>query len=164
MLSLNKVYENDELYYWCNACGDINIPDKDLLYCGDVEELPLKQRNLYERYWSVDTWACMYVVDYKGNPAMALTYLFDESYLSDLLNKNDVTDTDMEMFYNAVHDCGNMLSEKEELVDCDILVGENTDPDGHELIVVVPYAKRSHIAKIAEYLDGCVYETVKELL
>lgn len=164
MLSLNKVYENDELYYWCNACSDINIPGADPSYCGDIDELPIKQRNLYENYWNESAGCCMYVVDYKGNPAMALGYLFDASYLSDLLKKNDVSDEDMEVFYNAVYDCGTMLERTKEVSDCEVLVGKDTDPDGHELLIIVPYARRNKIEEIAKYLDGVVYSTVETLL
>ena len=162
--SLNEVYENNEMYYWCNSCGDINIPNMPPMYYGEIEELPIKQRNLYENYWDEGTGNMMYVVDYKGKPAIALGYLFDEGYLSDLLNKSSVSTEDMEAFYNAVYDCGLMLSNKDELNGCDVLVGENTDVDLHELIVIVPYEKRNHIEKVATYLYDFVYKTVEELL
>lgn len=164
MTILNNVYENDELYYWCNTCGDINIPNMPLLYCGEIDELPMKQRNLYENYWYEGAGCNMYVVDYKGKPAMALGFLFDYSYLSDLLNNNDVSNEDMEVFYNAICDCGMMLEKNEHALDYEVLIGKDTDPDGHELLFVVPYEKRSKIEELAEYLNGVVYSTVEALM
>lgn len=99
-----------------------------------------------------------------ANNAMALGFLFDKSYLSDILDKDDVTETDMESFYSAVMDYAKMLEKDNETSDCEILVGENTDPDGHELLVIIPYEKRMEIEKIAKYLDKHVYDTVEKLM
>ena len=164
MENLNKIYDNDQLFYWCNAAGDINIPGTDPWSLHDVDELPLKERNLYENYWSEDMGFWMYVVNYKGNPAMAINCLFDKSYLADLLDKEDVSQEDMKRFYNAVFDFAMMLEREKEVAGCEILIGEDTDPDGHELFVIIPYDKRSEIVDIARYLDGCVYSTVESLL
>ena len=164
MESLNNVYENNELFYYCNTCGDINIPGTDPWSYHDVDELPLKERNLYENYWYEGAGCHMYVVNYKGNPAMALGFLFDEFYLSDILGKTDVTKEDMSVFYDSVCDYAKMLEKKEEVAFCEILVGENTDPDGHELLVIIPYERRSKIKEIASYLDNVVYSTVENLI
>lgn len=164
MTSLNNVYENKELFYCCNCCGDINMPHSHPLSYHDSDELPIKERNLYENYWCEGMGCHMYVVNYKGNPAMALGYLFDESYLCDLLNKDEASKEDMEMFYGAVSDYARMLENKSEVSFCEILIGKDTDPIGHELIVIVPYEKRSKINEIANYLDGVVYNTVEQLL
>ncbi len=164
MKSLNKVYENNELFYYCNTCGDINIPNTNPLSWHNIDELPLKERNLYENYWYDGAGCHMHVVNYKDNPAMALGFLFDKSYLSDILDKDDVTEKDMESFYAAVMDYAKMLEKDNEISDCEILVGENTDPDGHELLVIIPYEKRTEIEKIAKYLDKHVYDTVEKLI
>lgn len=163
MNSLNKVYENKELFYYCNTCGDINIPGSDPLSYHDVDELPLRVRNLYENYWYEGAGCHMYVVNYKGSPAMALGYLLDESYLEDLMNKDAVSAKDMQIFYNAILDYAKMLDRDNNVAGCEILVGEYTDPDGHELLVIVPYELRGKIKTIADYLDGEVYSTVEAL-
>ena len=164
MISLNKVYEDKELFYYCNTCGDINIPNTDPMSYHDVDELPIKERNLYENYWYEGAGCHMYVVNYQGNPAMALGFLFDELYLSDILGKTDVTKEDMSVFYEAVCDYAKMLERKEEVIFCEILVGEDTDPDGHELLVIIPYERKSKIKEIASFLDNEVYSTVENLI
>lgn len=164
MNSLNKVYEDKELFYYCNACGEINIPNTDPLSYHETDELPLKERNLYENYWSDDICGCMYVVNYKGNPAMAICFLFCECYLCDIFGKSTVTEEDMSVFYDAVCDYAKMLEKEEAVSFCDVLVGKDTDPDGHELLVIIPYERRSKIKEIASYLDKVVYSTVENLL
>ena len=47
MRNLNEIYKNDELFYYCNSCGEINIPNTDVFSYHDVDELPIKERNLY---------------------------------------------------------------------------------------------------------------------
>ncbi len=39
MKSLNEVYTENKLFYYCNACGDINMPNTDPLSYHDVDEL-----------------------------------------------------------------------------------------------------------------------------
>ena len=87
--SLNKVYEKDELTYFCNACGDINIPGKEGWWNGKPEELPRTARELYENCWGEGCGLPMYVVEYKCETAMAITALFDESYKDDLLTEKN---------------------------------------------------------------------------
>ena len=99
MKSLNKVCENNELFYYCNTCGDINIPNTNPLSWHNIDELPLKERNLYENYWYEGAGCHMHVVNYKDNPAMALGFLFDKSYLSDILDEDDVRNP----LHHAIH-------------------------------------------------------------
>ena len=39
-------------------------------------------------------------------------------------------------------------------------LGQNTDPDGHELLVVIPYEIRDQIDAIVERLNDAVYNVV----
>lgn len=163
MKSLNEIYNNNNLFYYCNSCGEINIPNTDIFSYHDVDELPLRERNLYENYWS-DAYGQMYVVNYNGDAAMALGFLFNDGYLCDILHKNEVNNEDMEMFYDAIYDYAKMLENNEMLSYCDVAVGKDTDPEGHEIIVIVPYERRSKIKDIAEMLDKTVYSSVEALI
>ena len=164
MKNLNKVYENDELFYYCNACGDINIPDTDPMSYHDVDELPILARELYENYWTDGHIGKMYVVDYNGTSAVAINYVFDEYYLADFLNKDKATSGDMVVFYNAIMEYAKKLEWNSHIWNCEVIVGFDTDPDGHELLVIVPYEMRSEIKSIAQYLDDNVYNAVEALL
>lgn len=163
MKNLNEIYKAEELFYYCNTTGDINIPGSGVLSVHEVDKLPLKARNLYENYWFEGGGCNMYVVRYKDDIGMILGFLFDESYLCDFLKKDEVSDEEMTKFYNAISDYANLLERSNKISGCDIFVGENTDPDGHELLVFVPYDKRNDIRKITEMLDKEVYRSVEEL-
>lgn len=164
MTNLNEVYKQKQLFYYCNTCGDINIPNTDPLSIHQSDELPLREQNLYENYWGEGFGCHMYVVKYRNNTGMILGFLFDESYLCDLLNKNEVSDEDMSRFYTAISDYANLLEQSNKIAGCEVLIGNNTDPDGHELLVFVPYEKRNEIKEIAALLDNEVYNSVKKLL
>ena len=76
--SLNALYQENRIFYHCNACGDINVPGKPALYCGTVDDLPASVRELYENVWSeVDGWP-EYVVTMDGKPCMAFSILVDK--------------------------------------------------------------------------------------
>ena len=47
--SLNKAYQTDSMYYWCNAEGEVNYPGSGFS-TGDSERLPAAVKELYERY------------------------------------------------------------------------------------------------------------------
>lgn len=161
---LNKIYDNNELSYWCNCIGEINIPDTDPLSYHEADELPGLARELYVEYWTDEYVGKMYVVDYKGAPAIAINYVFDEYYVAELLNKDKATFGDMVVIYNALLEYANKLEWKSLIWNCEVLVGFDTDPDGHELLVIVPYGERNKINRIAQYLDDYVYNAVEALL
>jgi len=164
MLSLNDIYKNNEIFYYCNACGEINIPDTDPLSYHESDEMPLKERNLYENYWDEGRGAYkMYVVKYKGNAAMALNFVFDRYYFGEFLCKDEASDEDMAMLYEAIVDYAKMLKNSGMMTFCEVLVGENTDSDGHEIIVIVPYERRSKLEEIGGCLDD-IYSAVEGLI
>ena len=82
--SLNALYQENRIFYHCNACGDINVPGKPALYCGTVDDLPASVRELYENVWSeADGWP-EYVVTMDGKPCMAFSILVDKGYIREL--------------------------------------------------------------------------------
>lgn len=164
MKSLNEIYNENKLFYYCNACGDINIPDTDPLSYHDVGELPLRERNLYENYWCEGAGCYMYVVNYNGNPAMALGFLFDVGYCDDLTEEIPNLNNNMDKFWVAVKDCANLLSKDTALNGCEVLAGHDTDPDGHEILIIIPYNMRDKINEITHDFADKVYADFEALL
>ena len=71
--SLNKAYQTDSMYYWCNAEGEVNYPGSGFS-TGDSERLPAAVKELYERYqFSPGCDANLYTVTYSGEDGMLLT-------------------------------------------------------------------------------------------
>ena len=48
MKNLKEIYAKELLYYWCNLLGEINVPGTERFSSDDPEELPPKQKTLYE--------------------------------------------------------------------------------------------------------------------
>lgn len=174
ILSLNEAYEKDTIKYLCNTCGDVNDP-KDPGNMKPVEAesvMTVKELVLYRRYWEEGSGCSMYVMRVNGEPAMGLGFLFDDVWCQTLFQKkygehkviepDDMEDYWMPRLYRAVEDAANALLWK-KAPGCNVYVGKNTDPEGHEILVVVPYDLREEIKNIADTLNECVYETVEEL-
>lgn len=47
---LNEIYKKDELFYWCNCLGEINMPGDGHFIVHKAEELPPRYFELYEKY------------------------------------------------------------------------------------------------------------------
>ena len=166
--SLNKAYEDDEFIYMCNSCGDINVPDKPA-EVGDISLLTLKEKILYERYWQDGSGFWMYVLRFKnGDPAIGISLLFDVGWCEELFNQevdslhrastDELKKEWMSSLYLAVEDITETVIQP-RLPDLDIYLGKDTDPDGHEMLVVVPYNRRGELEDITKKLDD-VYELV----
>ena len=149
MKNLKEIYAKELLYYWCNLLGEINVPGTERFSSDDPEELPPKQKILYEGWqWEDDPYRR--VVSYDGKAAMALELLFDYSWLADIMTikeRNFCARAMGGLLFQAIQKYGQELEAR--LPNVDILVGEDTDPDGHELLVIVPFDERSRIEEIA---------------
>lgn len=155
--SLNKVYENDELFYYCNACGDLNLPGTDPWSIHDPEELPPPARDLYNNYWTEGAGLTMYVVKYKDVTTIAVNALFDRGYMDDLEYKHG-WEKDEDAFLEAVKSTA-IMADIYTGFPLTILVGLETDPDGHEILFILPPDKCDKAADFAAEFGEWVYDT-----
>ena len=167
MRSLNEIYAENRLYYWCNASGDINVPYAARMDCGTMEDLPQKQQELYEKCWTEGAGCYMYVVSYCRKPGIVLGFLFDRSYMKGLLGKKDESDftaDDSDYFFDCI--CKEATKLEKDFVSLgfkrEILVGKDTDPDGHELLVFIPYEQCFNFDSVTAFADS-VYRDVDRL-
>ncbi len=167
IIPLGFAYDGREIFYWCNSAGDLFVPGPDgkTKDAHDPDELPLKIRNLYDNYWSEDAGCCMQAASYKERPGMVLNYLFDEGWCDELLG-HEHTDEDVERLYDAVKDVASIV-ERDHISmfckSCTVFCGYKSDPDGHEIVVFIPYEHRRMLKEIMEDLNSCICELVKEL-
>lgn len=161
-IDLNESYDNGELRYWCNNAGDLFNPKtkKDCV----VNDLPPKIKNLYLNYWGEIYNSSTYVVEYQDIPAIVFNYLFDKSYIEDVIEKLKIPTNMlyMDIDWLAVHDVANIIIDKLP-TGCYVFAGKNTDPDGHEILVAVPYGMRNKLESIDKLLNDIVYPTFEEL-
>ena len=158
VVSLNDVYHVDAMFYWCNAMGEINMPGEASYSPHTPEELPPAYRELYEKYEYETDSANTYVVSYDGMPGMLLTALHSNGYYDDVANLSaDRTDwydrfhlIMMDVAFHLIHLRAEAMT-KDDLFDgCVVLVGDFTDPDGHELCLFVPADKCDRLDAIRE--------------
>ena len=154
ILSLNDAYQFNAMHYWCNAAGEINLPGDGILWprnagsmiCHSEEDLPPKAKELYECFWS-DGWAAKeYVVQFSGRTGFAFNFLFDEEWMNNL--KIPAPLFRKIASYVISEKLNNPLFEN-----CAVLYGEETDPDGDELLIVVPYESYALIPDMRIFFD-----------
>lgn len=173
--SLNDAIKQGAYKPLCNGCGDVFDPNDAARTCKPEELHGLwhkEEITLYEDYWNDNSGAYMYVLRLAdGSAAMGLNFLFDADWCKDTLKnrrgKKNITEKEVKATWmpRLFH----LLSEAAERViqkavpDYDIYFGEDTDPDGHELMVVVPYSDRDEINGTVRKLYYMVYQAVEEL-
>lgn len=177
--SLNAAYEHKLLDYLCNACGDINDPNIDGpdFFEHEAEDIMTSaELELYKQYWSECGNCWRYVLRLYENstreihrPAIGLAFLFDRSWCCDILKSHAVVFVGktiegywMPKLFSAVTEAAKTVIEP-LVPGCDLYLGDNTDPDGHELLVVIPYELRAQVDDIDRLLDGKVYSSVEKL-
>ena len=129
-----------------------------------------QEQDLYYNYWTEDGGCNMHVLRIEGKAAMGLCYLLDAGWVQDVVEQRDgmekpVTEREIRqawmsrMFAAAYHAAEDEI---QKLVPgCDIYLGYWTDPDGHEMLVVVPYEMRDQIKEITDKLCDAVYDATK---
>lgn len=155
MLSLNEIYEKESFMYWCNAMGEINNPydttcSPDAMT--DITVMPPREQELYGMKQSDGQ---EYVVSWNYRAYIAYTALFDYEYLMDVMPDN----TDEERV-NALEAYAESLT----CPGCEILYGENTDPDGHEIILMIPYDKRGIKDDLIKTFDKTIYSSFEQFV
>lgn len=170
------------IYYWTNINGDIFLPGDSALAHRSEKDLPAIVAAVYNAL-NTDCGFSERVVTMNSRCGLLLDILYDEDWVMETASgfHLEVSDnTVMNMFGAAlpclaqaiINDIGKRLKQAENVslcTDLKVLVGINTDVDGHELAVFVPFEddaatndyvqfKCARSARIVErYLNGAAY-------
>lgn len=166
MESLNDIYKNDQLFYWSNAIGEINMPgDGNDVHIHTPDELPSKCREIFDRYFKEDGECKRYVVSLKGHIGLLLVALHDEYEVSencglypDDKNAGEEAKVKMAMaMYAYILKRRVACMEKDAVFNgCTLLFGDYTDPIGHELALFVPESELKRLFELEDcFLQGC---------
>ena len=127
MKSLNEAYQKSKsdpmvFHYWCNSLGEINPPD-DPQRRGTPADLPDAARIIYQNLYEDDRCGVRnYVVTVEHKTGVALCWLIDED--------------DQKIPFADVRRAAAVL---ESIVPYGtVYVGENTEPEGHEILLFIP--------------------------
>lgn len=148
--SMKTLYDMKRIMYWCNACGDVNLPGDPespaiSLHADDM--LPDRIRTLYDKFWSEGWGVPLYVVTIDGIDGMAAVYLLDRSWFDDILDETGYAsvlsqEEAWKVFTTCAKNYASKLAAKteagKELEHASILFGDDTDPDGPEIMLFVP--------------------------
>lgn len=170
IISLNDVYENNEMFYWTNCMGEINMPGdpKGKIIIHRKEELPESARSVYAQT-EFGAGLRNYVVSFHGKVGFLISVLIDESWLQDVLEKDDV-DAESEELLRWLPDIVGRIQDKMEQdfgiqsSRYSVLIGKNTDPDGHELMFFVEQPFANTYKKLIQYLDSRIYNMLRREL
>lgn len=162
MKNFKDVYGKNSLFYWCNCLGELNMPgDGEKCFPHRPEDLPPAVRDVYEKYWSEGVNAKRYVVSFEGQVGILLTALYNEDYVEDA--------TEVEVgtykFTALMAKTFDYLCGKAAMMDflvtdsiCEVLVGDYSDPDGHELAMFIPTTNTAKaIIELINLFESCVY-------
>lgn len=150
--SLDALYDSGKYHYWCNAAGDINIPGADPLDFGTIDQMPAPAAALYKNVWSDQNRLLSYVLEVEGRYGMALSVLFNEDAIHDLCKLSKFIDRAPKSKRGAFSLVSRVADDwVDKLPLAEVYVGENTDPDGHEIVVFVP----DSVADIAKTFKEC---------
>ena len=150
--SLNKAYQTDSMYYWCNAEGEVNYPGSGFS-TGDSERLPAAVKELYEHYqFSPGCDANLYTVTYSGEDGMLLTTMFNSNWM-DVPAVKDAK----QKARKALRSIATELTRQ-----CKpwgtVLFGEDTDPEGDEIALFVPAQEcASHFEEAVKLFDASAF-------
>ena len=147
--SLNKAYQTNSMYYWCNAEGEINYPGFGYA-TADSEQLPVAVKELYERYqFSMGCDAHIYTVTYSGVDGMLLTTMFNSGCM-------DVKDAKQKARKSLRSIAMELYKQCEPWGT--VLFGEDTDPEGDEIALFVPAEEcASHFEEAVKIFDASAF-------
>lgn len=132
---------------------------EDFEACSEPEDLPPKCKWLYDNFFTEDF---EYVVNFEGKTGLLLTARYDEYYccnevcgFSEMPDDNQVEDI-MALEYLILKKRASKMETTEAFSSCTILLGEYTDPVGHELALFIPIEEIERKEEIkAEFERNC---------
>lgn len=158
----NEMLKSKEIHFWCNCTGDVFVKGNSLP--DSVENMPPKYQNLYLSYWQEGSGCSMFVAEWESKPYMILEILADYEYANDLeLEMNE--EISKNRFWLAVQDAAQCLATKYKPMESLLIAaGKESDPDGHNIAVFVPYDRRDEIESIAKFVSEETYKLIRELI
>lgn len=159
MRDLNEIFDTQSFMYWCNRQGELNNPyaKKPGSYTteelNDVSIMPPREQELYAMK---DEDSPEYVVSWNYRAYTAYCMLFDYRYLQTLL-----PDATSDQLTNILRGYAETITVPEG---CEMLFGEDSDIDGHELVLMIPYSLRQIKDDIIRTAEETVYKNFEKFV
>lgn len=178
VVDLSKLYEdnsNDTMFYWCNACGDVNLPSDVGIVLHTEDELPPKIKRIYDSLECECNETNEYAVTICNKSGILLVALYPYQFVADILKideRSQKAQDATEQLSLDLKSFGNSLAAELKKIDpnCEVILGIHTDPEGPELGVFVPFYEdeqpvANNLSGIRKKFNGIAYsDTVCNLI
>lgn len=147
VIDLSKLYDednNDTMFYWCNSCGEVNLPGDIGIVLHTEDELPLRIKSIFEHLECERNETNEYAVTICNKSGILLMALYPCQFVADVLKIDEESQKALdatEQFALNLKGFGNRLAVELKEIDpnCEVLLGIHTDPVGPEFGVFVPF-------------------------
>lgn len=178
IMNLNNI---ENIFYWTDNNGAVSLPGDTALTYRTKSDLPRFVAAVYSAL-NTDSGVSERVVTLNGHCGLLLDVLYDKDWVSETFSNLNCEIPDeiiMNLFgaalpclaqimWNDIHASLNKTEHCSNCPDLRILVGQNTDKDGHELCFFIPFGgtefdhderiRCAHAARVVEnYLDNVAY-------
>lgn len=147
VIDLSKLYDednNDTMFYWCNSCGEVNLPGDVGIVLHTEDELSPKIKNIFEHLECKRNETNEYAVTICNKSGILLMALYPCQFVADVLKIDEENQKALdatEQFALNLKGFGNRLAAELKEIDpnCEVILGIHTDPEGPEFGVFVPF-------------------------
>lgn len=147
VIDLSKLYaedNNDTMFYWCNSCGEVNLPGDVGIVLHTEDELPPNIKSIFEHLECERNETNEYAVTVCNKSGILLMALYPCRFVADVLKIDEESEKALDatkQFALNLKGFGNRLAAELKEIDpnCEVILGIHTDPEGPEFGVFVPF-------------------------
>lgn len=143
---MSKLYKDGEdvMFYWCNACGEVNLPGDIGIVLHEKDELPLHIQSIYANLECECNETNEYAASIRNKSGILLLALYPYQFVADVLKIDErsqkAQDATEQFALNLKAFSNDLLAEFKKIdPNCEVVLGIHTDPEGPELGVFIPF-------------------------
>lgn len=147
VIDLSKLYDednNDTMFYWCNSCGEVNLPGDIGIVLHTEDELPPKIKSIFEHLECEHNETNEYAASICNKSGILLMALYPYQFVADVLKIDEQSqkaqDATEQLAVNLKAFSSDLLTKFKKIdPNCEVVLGIHTDPEGPELGVFIPF-------------------------
>lgn len=147
VIDLSKLYDednNDTMFYWCNSCGEVNLPGDVGIVLHTEDELPPKIKSIFEHLECERNETNEYAVTICNKSGILLMALYPYQFVADVLKIDEQSqkaqDATEQLAVNLKAFSSDLLTKFKKIdPNCEVVLGIHTDPESPELGVFIPF-------------------------
>ena len=134
----------DTMFYWCNSCGEVNLPGDVGIVLHTEDELPPKIKSIFEHLECERNETNEYAASICNKSGILLMALYPYQFVADVLKIDEQSqkaqDATEQLAVNLKAFSSDLLTKFKKIdPNCEVVLGIHTDPEGPELGVFIPF-------------------------